>query len=264
MKTTTTHAVILRARDYGESDRLVAFYSQAGGRLTGFAKGAKKSRRRFVNSFETCNLVQITFKTRKSLVWIEACKLIEPYLPLRTDLTRCTLAALVCEIFLEMAPEGEPHEKWFDLLGFTLRNLSEDRDPLNAVLLFTLRFLDIGGYLPAMNECSICRAPLRSSKSWAWHMRKGVLACEKHDLRRQEFIDLDLGALVLIAHCRQASLEKIWRHRFAQERRIPLFLGLMDMIGFHIGKALKCLHNLNQLQNGLNGRGKTHRVEETF
>ncbi len=201
-----------------------------------------------MNSFETCNLVQITFKARKSLVWIEACKLIEPHLILRTDLNRSTLAALVCEIFLEMAPEGEPHEKWFDLLGFTLQNLSEDRDPLNAVLLFTLRFLDIGGYLPAMNECSICRAPLRSSKSWAWQMHKGVLACGKHRLEGQEFLPLDLGTLVLMVLCRQASLEKIWRHRFTQEKRLPLFDGLMDMIGSHIGKTLKCLHNLKQVQ----------------
>lgn len=248
MKTVTTHAVILRTKDYGESDRLVAFYSQTGGRLTGLARGAKKSLKRFVNSFEMCNLVQITFKARKSLVWIDACKLIEPYLPLRTDLNRCTLAALVCEIFLEMAPEGEPHKKWFDLLGGTLQNLSEDRDPLNAVLLFTLRFLDVGGYLPAMNECSVCRAPLRSSRFWAWQMSKGTLVCEKHLLKGQNVLQLDLGTLMLMNLCRRAPLEKIWRHRFTQEKRLPLFSGLMDMIGSHAGKTLRSLHTLKQLK----------------
>jgi len=248
MKAITTRAVILKTRDLGEADRLVAFFSQSEGRLTGLAKGARKSRRRFVNSLEPCSLVQMTLRVRKSLVWIEASKLIEPYAALRMDLERWFLAALVCEIFLEMTPEGEPQEKWFDLLEVTLKHLSSDREPLNVILLFILRFLDAGGYLPALDECHVCKAPLQSSRFWCWHTRKGSLSCGKHPLQGgRQVLKLDLGSLVLIDLSRKTPLDRVWRHRFAQDKRSLLFQGLADMISAHTGKDLNCFKMVQKL-----------------
>jgi len=110
MTTCTTEAMILQTRDYGESDRLVSFLARTGGRLQGIAKGARRSQKRFVHAFEPGSLVEVTYRTRKSLAWIEGCKLIEPHLGLRTDVERWGYAALVSEILLEMVPEAEPQE----------------------------------------------------------------------------------------------------------------------------------------------------------
>lgn len=248
MKSITTRAVILRTRDYGESDRLVSFFCEAQGRLTGLAKSARRSRRRFVNCLEPCSLVQITFRVKKSLVWIEACKLLEPYSGLRTELDRWLLGILACEIFLEMAPEGQSEKNWLDLLEEALENLAGGREPLNAALLFAVRFLDGGGYLPALRECSLCRAPLRSSRHWKWQVRKGILACRKHVLNGDASLPLDLGSLMLLDLCRRLPLEKIWRHRFAPDKRLLLFRGLMDTICAHTGRDLKCFQMLKQLR----------------
>ncbi len=249
MKAVTTRAVILKTRDLGEADRVVTFFSRSEGRLVGLAKSARKSRKRFVNSLEACTLVQITFRMRNSLVWIEASKLIEPYSALRMDLERWFLASLASEIFLEMSPEGEPQEKWFDLLELTLSSLSQDREPLNVILLFILRFLDVGGYLPAFDQCHVCKAPLKSSRFWNWQTRKGVLICGEHPLKgKGEVLKLDLGSLVLINLCRKTPLHKVWRHRFAQDKRSLLFKGLADMIRAHTGRDLNCFKMLQQLR----------------
>jgi DNA repair protein RecO (recombination protein O) len=52
-----TPAIIVQVRDYGEADRLVNFLTPEGGRVTGIAKHAKKSRRRFANCLEPLNRV---------------------------------------------------------------------------------------------------------------------------------------------------------------------------------------------------------------
>jgi DNA repair protein RecO (recombination protein O) len=88
MEVSQTEAVVLSCRDYGESDRLIAFYSETGGNLRGIAKGARRSKKRFVHTFEPCSLVRLTYRVRKGLVWIEAGSLLEPHLSLRTDLMR--------------------------------------------------------------------------------------------------------------------------------------------------------------------------------
>jgi DNA repair protein RecO (recombination protein O) len=193
--------------------------------------------------------VQLKYRERKSLIWIEACRLIEPHLVLRTDFERWGYAALISEIILEMVPEGDHQPELFLLLSDALSRLTEDRDPKNVVLLFLFRFLDIMGYLPALDHCGICRRPLGKSVRWWWHTNQGALTCVEHHVEQEDQIELDLGTLVLIHRSRLLALEKIWRLRFVQGKRNPLLHCLLNWIRGHIRKDLKSLKVLDQVRS---------------
>ncbi|MGV8073302.1 MAG: DNA repair protein RecO [Syntrophobacteraceae bacterium] len=245
-----TEAMILQTRDYGESDRLITFYTRTAGKLKGIAKGARRSRKRFIHAFEPCSLVELTYKERKSLIWIEACKLTEPHLALRAELERWVYSALICEIILEMVPEAEREEDLFDLFKGALDRLAVDRDPLNIVLLFMLRFLDITGYLPSLDCCSVCRTPVNSSTHWWWRVGHGTLACAEHRSVQTDQFMVDLGTLALIRKSRQLPLNRIWRLHVLQERKPPLLHALAGFIRDHIRQDLKSLRLLEQVQSG--------------
>lgn len=249
MKSFNTEAIILNTEDYGESDRLVSFYAETGGRLKGIAKGARRSRKRFVHSLEPCSFVELVYRDGKSLVWIEACKLLEPHLELRTDVERWGYAALVSEIVLEMAPEGESQQEVFHLLRESMDRLSQDRDSLNVALLFIFRFLDLMGYLPALDGCSVCRKPLRGSTRWFWRAGEGILVCPEHRAAQEDYLGLDLGTLVLIQQSRQLPLDRIWRLRFRNGKKTPLLRCLLDSIRSQIRKSLKSVKVLEQIQS---------------
>lgn len=249
MNIVETEAVILNTRDYGESDRLISFYTRTGGRLRGIAKGARRSRRRFVNTFEPNSVVHLAYKERKSLIWIDACKLLEPHLGLRVEVERWGYAALVSEIMLEMVPEGDAQEELFLLLKGTLQRLSEDRDPLNVSLLFLFRFLDLMGVLPTLESCSVCCRPLKNATQWWWRMGPGALDCSEHRVRFEGALQLDLGTLVLIGQSRHLPLDRIWRLHLRQERKIPLLQALLNWIMDYIRKDLKSLTLLEQVQS---------------
>ena len=53
-----TPAIVLTVKDFGEADRLVTFLTPERGVLTGMAKHAKKSRKRFANVLEPLNRVE--------------------------------------------------------------------------------------------------------------------------------------------------------------------------------------------------------------
>ena len=251
-----TSAYVLSTRDYGESDRLITFYTEVAGKLRGIAKGARRSQKRFVHAFEPCSLVALTYREKKSLIWIEACKLIEPHLELRTDVERWGFSALASEIVLEMAPEGESQPELFSLIDATLNQLAEDKDPLNATLLFLFRFLDIMGYLPALENCSVCRRALRTDTRWWWRIHQGTLTCSEHRSMRDGPLAVDLGTLVLIQQARRLPLEKIWRLRLLQERKGPILHGLLEWIRSHTRRDLKSLKLLEQVcaETGREGR----------
>lgn len=249
MRIFTTEAIILNTEDYGESDRLISFYAGTGGRLRGIAKGARKSSKRFVHAFESCSFVELTYRERKSLVWIEACKLVEPNLALRTEVERWGYAALLSEIILEMAPEGENQPEIFWLLRGAIEQLACDRDSPNVVLLFMVRFLDLMGYLPALDGCVVCRRAIESSTTWFWRPGTGMLACPEHRPSQEGCMKLDLGTLVLIHHVRTVALDKIWRLRFGREKKTALLNCLLNWIRSHIQKNLKSLRVLEQVRS---------------
>jgi len=59
-----TPAIVLRTRPFGESDKIVSLLTENFGKMTGIAKGALRSRRRFVNSLEPFSLVNLRFQER--------------------------------------------------------------------------------------------------------------------------------------------------------------------------------------------------------
>ena len=249
MKTSTTEAIILKTSDFSESDRLIHVYARDGGRLSGLAKGARRSRKRFVNSLEPLSLVELTYREGRTLAWVDACKLVEPYLALRTDVERWGYAALVCEVILEMAPEGESQPDLFELLRETLQRLSYGRDALNVVLLFLLRFLDLMGYLPALEKCSVCRRSLEEATRWWWRLPEGAMFCPDHRPRegRERAYGIDLGTLLSIRQSRLLPMHRIWRLHFTQEKKKALFLAFVDTVRHHIRKDLKSLRLLRQI-----------------
>lgn len=243
-----TEAIVLTTRDYGESDRLIDFYTHSNGRLKGLAKGAKKSRKRFAHTFESSSLVQLTYKENKSLVWIEACKLLEPHLALRADMERWAYSALVCELLLEMVPEGESQAELFVLVKYALARLSKEKDPLNTLLVFMIRFMDMAGYLPAFEGCRVCGRPLNTETSWYWRTREGVLTCPRHTPGKDKRLGLDLGTLMLIRQCRSIEVDKIWRLHVRQDKKDSLLNVLLDWVRYQIRKELKSFKLLQQMK----------------
>lgn len=250
MKIIQSEAVILRVADHGEADRLVTFYASDGGKRQGIAKGAKKSRKRFVNSLEPLSVVDLVYREARSLVWIDACKLVDPHVNLRDDLYRWCYGALFCELVLEMVPEAESQPELFTLFKNTLEQLALGRDQLDVVLLFMFRFFHLLGYLPALDRCTICQRPLMSDKYWRWDIEKGILICSNHAELQSGRLKLDLGTLVLIRQARNNALDNLWRFHFLKRCKLPLLNALLAWVHDQTRKDLKSLKMLKQLQAG--------------
>ena len=118
-------AIILRTRDYHESDRLITFFSRSQGQLTGIAKGARRSKKRFVHTLEPLSHVLITYADRASsgLVRIDASELKNGFIELRNNVARLGYASLSCEVVLEMSPERQANPTLFALLNQYLKQL---------------------------------------------------------------------------------------------------------------------------------------------
>ena len=64
MSSLTTTAIVLRAVNYGEADRIVTLFGRDTGRLSALARGARKSQRRFAGGLSLCALGSAAIRER--------------------------------------------------------------------------------------------------------------------------------------------------------------------------------------------------------
>ena len=61
-------AIVLDTTDHGESDLIVTLFCQESGRVTAIAKGAKRSKKRFVNKLEFFTYLQVNYQQKNEQV----------------------------------------------------------------------------------------------------------------------------------------------------------------------------------------------------
>jgi DNA repair protein RecO (recombination protein O) len=154
--------VVLRAREFGESDKIVTVLSRQHGKFTGIAKGAKRSRRRFAGTLEIFSHILLEYRLRghAELVFLERAVLIRPWRSLFSSLEGYAAACHVVEVADKMTVEREVGDELYALVVAVLSRL--DIRPPNATTLrlFELAALAACGYRHDLARCGRCRASL--------------------------------------------------------------------------------------------------------
>ena len=199
-----TPAFVLHARSYGESDRIVTFLTAVAGKVTGIAKGAKNSRRRFAGTLEPFVHVRLVFRPRPhaDLVFLVRCELLEAYRRFTADLYRFAAGSYVLELTDRMVLGQEPGGDVYRLVHETLA-LLDAGGPVDPLLrAFELHLLAQTGWAPALDACRACGAPFAAAAAYLAVERGGLLcrSCVPADARVRP-----VGAATIAALHRLAS-----------------------------------------------------------
>jgi DNA repair protein RecO (recombination protein O) len=172
-----TAAFILRTRPYGESDRIATFITEHHGKLTGIAKGAKNSRRRFAGTLEPFVQVRAVFRQRSSseLVFLVRCELLRALRGLTRDLDRFAAGSCVLELTDRMVFGREPGREVYRLVENALVLLDQGA-PCDPILCaFELHLLTASGYAPAFDRCRECGRAAEGGSCYLVLERGGLL-----------------------------------------------------------------------------------------
>ena len=189
MESKKSKAIILRTRDFGESDLMVTVFSYVYGNIKGIAKGARRSSKRFVNSLNIFSLVNLAFKERRNsdLVWIDSCELIDGYPGIRSSYNILSNASYLIEMTEILFPANIQNLELFNLLSFALSALSAKRDPEEILIIFQAQAMRIGGFGINLSKCSMCGRSYKGQGRALFNPSGGSLicmACEKETLLR--------------------------------------------------------------------------------
>jgi DNA repair protein RecO (recombination protein O) len=247
MKILSDSAIILRHSDYGEADRIVCYFTPRFGRLKGFARGARKSRKRFGAAFEPFAEVLLHWQPRQSgdLVSLREAELLDLRAGLRNDLETLTLASYGCELVEALFDESGAAPDVFGLLQAFLNHLDRHGFSVEARLLFELRLLELSGYLPHLQHCAACNGSLTTSPVGFAATANGSLCreCGGDRLRLQ----VDRRTLGTLGRILQTPLTRFTDFRLSALTREEGLGILADALGLHLHRPLKTLALLKQI-----------------
>jgi DNA repair protein RecO (recombination protein O) len=156
-----TEGLLLRAVDFGESDRIVHLLTPETGRLAAIAKGARRSRRRFPGTLDLFNHLRVQVERRRpgALARLEHARLVQGFVGIRESSRRFALACYLVEMLDRLAPEGGARADLRALFAFARSALAvlESQEPDARLRTWLeLRSLDALGLRPELRRCVRC------------------------------------------------------------------------------------------------------------
>lgn len=155
----STPAIVLRARDYSESDRIVTLLTREFGKLSGIAKGAKASRRRFERKLEPFSQVNLFFRRRPhgQLVFITRAEPGDSRPPaIEDDLAKIALGSYMLELADALTSEEAEAVDAYHVLARALGTLGAGTASLAIRQSFELSMLRAAGFGLEFARCRIC------------------------------------------------------------------------------------------------------------
>lgn len=207
----TTKAIILRKIAYGESDLIVTFFGRNDGRMSGIAKSARVSQRRFGGSLELGSLVDLRYVMRRGadLVRIEDAQVNAPTTGIMLSLERLGALSRALELALAFLPEHQAAPEKFDLLADYIFNLSREDPGPASVITFEIKWLSLVGYAPALENCMKCGGEAQTGETWSFSLDSGGIFCPRcvrHNSRRVEINEGAVRNLRNLAMDEEANL----------------------------------------------------------
>ena len=243
----TTEAIVLKKSDYSESDLIVTLLTRSHGKVAAIAKGAKRSKRRFVGGIDIITLVDaLLYRNRAmELARVETVKPIDTYGEIKADIERLGYASYMVELTGEFAPMEEPNEALFDhLKGFL--NMLKDADTMESVArFFEIRLLRLAGLMPHLEGCIACSKGAMDETLW-FSLERGGLLCGR--CSRGGGIELSVGTVKTLLMALRLSIDKLHvlatGELFKKEARKLLY----ECIKYHLGREPKCVRFIEMIK----------------
>ncbi len=249
-------AIVLRSLDYGESDRIISFYTDEFGKLKGIAKGARRSKKRFPNALElfSCSNILFSKRSKEGLALIENCDVINHYPGIRSDLEKTLIASYFIDLTDQFTSESKKNLKLFQLLQDFLGIIDTGNSSEMIARLFELRLLKLKGFEPVLDRCITCKIPADEiegkyrNKPFLFNPTDGGVKCHKCSSNNRNSIPASLGTIKILLTGKEMEISKIHRLSLSGQAADESKEILVSFIQHLLGKELRSLNVLNQIR----------------
>ena len=176
-RTYRAEAIVLRAVDLGEADRILVLFTRHFGKVHVIAKGIRRATSRMAGHAEPLTHATYQLARGRELDVLTGAEAKAIYPALREDLGSIAAGWYCAELIDRFTVEHLPAAPLFDLLETALRHLDAGFAAPLVMRWFDLHLLDRSGYRPELAHCVSCRSALQEREN-AWNAASGGALCD--------------------------------------------------------------------------------------
>ncbi len=246
-----TEGIVLRRRDFGETDRILVLFTKKLGRISGIAKGARKPSSKISGHLELFSRTSFLISRGRNLHLITQAETLESFDHLRGDLSGIGLGSYVVELVDAVTTEEGSHLKLYELLVSTLKALDSGLMPAVIIHYFELQLLELTGFKPEFFLCVECGRSITEQDQFLSGELGGVVCpnCIK-EIERVDFRPVSVRILKYLRHFQRSSLKELLTLKIPHE----IQSGLEESIRYYLDHTL---------EKGLNSPDFINRIKKT-
>jgi len=172
-------AVVLRAYDLGEADRILTMITATRGLRRAVAKGIKRTKSKFGGRLEPFTYLEAVLHEGRNLDTVVQVEIIRSHEPVRTDFDKFLFGEAMLEMIEKSLHEDQSIPRLFDALRVTLDVLEGNVcDPALLLAAFEFKVCSLIGYHPHLDCCLHCGRKIAGEKV-CLDLTGGGVACAR-------------------------------------------------------------------------------------
>jgi len=188
-----TRAIVLSKLNYGDTSRIIHFFTEDFGKISTILKGARSPKSKIGLMVDTLNYVQIVIykKETREVQLVTQVDLLNHFPNIKEDYTRIKYATAIIELLLNLTVENEHHHKMFigSVRALELLN-SIEQIPKLVFAKYFLFFVKEIGYEFQIEKCSVCGNKIEPANPISFNYESGILCSS---CRQDRLINMELN-----------------------------------------------------------------------
>lgn len=223
---------------------MVSFCTREHGLVQAVAQGIGKPGSSLAPAVELFTLSQLFFAEARGADRLSQARVIEPFYPLRRDMTRYGHAAVACELIVRTTEPGQRVPGLFDMLVSYLRAMQSTGNPRLLSWAFELAYLQMSGIGPAIDRCPICGEACTGGAYVASH---GGVVCGRCMPEAGPSLTISRGTVRTLGAMQHFDIDRLDRLHLAPATAEELGRLVRDHIRYHLDISLKSEKFVNGL-----------------
>jgi DNA repair protein RecO (recombination protein O) len=237
-------AIVIRAIDYGETNKIVTFFTREWGKVATMARGAKKPSSRLSAVTQPFTHGYYLIQRSRGVGVLHQGDIIDSMRTIREDIFTAAYASYIVEMTDKVTEEQQRNPYLFELLLQTLQYMNEGLDLEILACIYEMKMLSVMGIPPKLDHCAVCG---RTEGKFSFSIKEAGFLCHRCEQTDPYRIPLSAASVRLLRLFYYIDLSRLGTISVKEETKKELRAVLSSYYDEYSGLSLKTKRFLMQI-----------------